>query len=209
MSHTNAPPSTRPGSGSVINQALRDAAEALHRLLESGQAPATTEKLAALLVERFRSGHKVMICGNGGSLCDAMHFAEELTGRFRHDRPPLPALSFSDAGHLSCTANDYGFEHVFSRAVKALGKTGDVLILLSTSGNSENCILAATTAKALGITTAAFLGKDGGRLRDACDIVILVPGETSDRIQELHMLLLHAMVERIELLMFPAASSGI
>ena len=142
-----------------------------------------------------------MICGNGGSLCDATHFAEELTGRFRNDRPPLPAIALSDAGHITCTANDYGFEFVFSRGIEALGKPGDVLILLSTSGNSPNILNAAKAGREKHMWVFGLLGKGGGAVKPLCDECVVVPGETSDRIQELHMLALHTVVEGIERLM--------
>jgi D-sedoheptulose 7-phosphate isomerase len=154
--------------------------------------------LADAVAAAIGAGHKALICGNGGSLCDAAHFAEELTGRFRNDRRPLPAIACSDPGHITCVANDYGFEEVFSRWVRALGQRGDVLIVLSTSGNSENCIRAAAAGKELGLKTCALLGRGGGKLRGTCDIELVVPGETSDRIQELHMLILHAVVESVE-----------
>jgi len=154
---------------------------------------------AALLVECYRQDGKVLICGNGGSLCDAMHFAEEMTGRFRKDRRPLGALALGEAGHLTCVANDYGFEYVFSRGVEALGRRDDVLIALSTSGNSTNILRAAEAAKAKGMRTVALLGKGGGRMRGACDLEVVVPGETADRIQELHMLILHTLVELVEI----------
>lgn len=164
------------------------------------------ETVAAHIAASIRGGGKVMICGNGGSLCDAAHFAEELTGRFRADRPALPAIAIAEPGHLTCTANDYGFEHVFSRAVEALGRPGDVLIVLTTSGNSPNILRAVEAGQRKGMRTAALLGKDGGRLRGLCDDEILAPGATSDRIQELHMLVLHILVERVELLLGHAAS---
>lgn len=161
------------------------------------------EEMAALLHRRFAAGRKVLICGNGGSACDAMHFAEEFTGRFRRDRRPLPAMALADPGHITCTANDYGFEHVFSRPVEAFGQEGDVLIVLSTSGNSANVVRAVEAAKGRGMTTIALLGKDGGRLRGVCDHEVIAPGETADRIQELHMLVLHVLIEGVERLMFP------
>jgi D-sedoheptulose 7-phosphate isomerase len=131
-------------------------------------------------------------------MCDAMHFAEEWSGRFRHDRPPYAAIALSDPAHMSCVANDYGFEHVFSRQVEALGRKGDVLVLLSTSGKSPNIVLAAETAKRVGVSVIGLLGKGGGEVRPLCDVVIHAPGETSDRIQELHMLALHVLIEMVE-----------
>lgn len=156
------------------------------------------DEVAELAVECYRREGKVLVCGNGGSLCDAAHFAEELTGRFRKDRRPLGAIALADAGHLTCVANDYGFEHVFSRGVEALARAGDVLIVLSTSGNSANILRAVEAGRAKQLKTVALLGKGGGKLRDQCDVQIVVPGETADRIQELHMLILHTVVELIE-----------
>lgn len=156
------------------------------------------DEVAALVVECYGREGKVLICGNGGSLCDALHFAEELTGRFRKDRRPLGAIALGEAGHLTCVANDYGFEHVFSRGVEALGRGGDVLIVLSTSGNSANVVRAVEAGRAKGLKTVALLGKGGGKVRGMCDVEIIVPGETADRIQELHMLILHTVVELVE-----------
>lgn len=190
------------GVGGVGRRAAQEAHQVLGLLLADEKALASIDAIAALLAERFRSGAKVLIAGNGGSLCDAVHFAEELTGRFRKDRPALPAIALADAGHITCVGNDYGFEHVFSRAVEALGAKGDVLIGLSTSGNSANVIRAIETAKARGLATVSLLGKGGGKLRGVCDHEIIVAGETADRIQELHMLILHTLVEGVERAMF-------
>jgi D-sedoheptulose 7-phosphate isomerase len=201
---------TTPGPASA---ALRAAAKALDALAADPAATRAIDTLAALLAERFAAGHKALICGNGGSACDAMHFAEELTGRFRADRPPLPAIACTDIGHITCTANDYGFEHIYSRWVQGLGRPGDVLIVLSTSGNSPNIARAAAAGREAGLTTVALLGKSGGSLRGRCDHELIVPGETSDRIQELHMLILHTLVEGVEAIMFghgrPAGSGGV
>lgn len=188
---------------------LADSAGVLASLASDSSTVSSVQHLAELLAQRFSAGNKVLICGNGGSSCDAAHFAEELTGRFRADRVPLPAIACTDAGHITCTANDFGFEHVYERWVRALGKPGDVLILLSTSGNSPNIILAAEAGTQTGMHTVALIGKDGGKLRGACNIQIIVPGETSDRIQELHMLILHALVEGVERIMFPANYPGL
>jgi D-sedoheptulose 7-phosphate isomerase len=187
-----------PSASDRFELALRDARAVLAAL----DADARTRPFVAGLVDRcaaaVRAGGKILVCGNGGSLCDAAHFAEELTGRFRADRPPIPALACADAGHLTCTANDYGFDEVFARWVRALARPGDVVVLLSTSGKSANIVRAAAAAKSAGAVTAALLGKGGGTLRGSCDIELIVAGETSDRIQELHMFLLHAVVEGIE-----------
>jgi D-sedoheptulose 7-phosphate isomerase len=140
----------------------------------------------------------VLICGNGGSLCDASHFAEELSGRFRADRPALAALALSEPGHITCVANDYGFEQVFARGVQALARPGDALVVLSTSGNSPNVLAAIEAANSAGVTTVALLGKGGGKARGRCTLEIVVPGATADRIQEVHKVILHAWVEQIE-----------
>jgi len=188
-----------------LTHAIRDSIALLRRLGDDARAMERAGGIADLLVDAFQSGGKVMICGNGGSACDAAHFAEELTGRFRTDRPPLPALACTDVGHVTCTGNDYGFEYVFSRWVAALGRPGDVLILLSTSGNSPNLLRARDAGAHAGMKTVALLGKTGGELKGRCDHEVLVPGDTSDRIQELHMLLLHALVEHVEAALFPRA----
>ena len=174
--------------------ALAAARAALDAFMADHAAVERIDRIAALLAERFAAGRKVLICGNGGSACDAMHFAEELTGRFKEDRPALPAIACADPGHITCTANDYGFEHVYSRWVQALGRQSDVLILLSTSGNSANLINAAKTGHKARMTTVALLGKGGGKLRESCDHALVMPGATSDRIQELHILVLNILV---------------
>ncbi|MCC6660371.1 MAG: D-sedoheptulose 7-phosphate isomerase [Phycisphaerales bacterium] len=181
---------------------FQDARDALDAVLARPEVIAGVSDAVRRLAACFRAGSKVLACGNGGSACDAAHFAEELTGRFRADRPALPAIACVEPGHLTCVANDYGFDQVFSRWVEALGRPGDVLILLSTSGNSENIVHAAAAARERGLSTVALLGKDGGRLRGVCDLEVVVPGATADRIQELHMLILHVLVEGVEADMF-------
>ena len=161
------------------------------------------EAASLWLSDCFRQGGKVLIAGNGGSLCDAMHFAEELTGQFRQFRPALGAIALADPSHLSCVANDTGFDAVFSRGVEALGREGDILILLTTSGNSQNIVNAAKAAKQKGMKTIAFLGKSGGKLKGVCDLEWIVSGFAfSDRIQEAHMAALHIIVEMIEKQLF-------
>ncbi|MGL5541951.1 MAG: D-sedoheptulose 7-phosphate isomerase, partial [Fusobacteriaceae bacterium] len=162
-----------------------------------------TERVAKALAEVFNKGDKVLICGNGGSNCDAQHFAEEFTGRFRKERRPLPALAISDSSHITCVGNDYGFDYIFSKGVEAFGKPGDMFIGISTSGNSANVIKAVESAKKIGMKTVLLLGKDGGKLRGMCDYEFIVPGETSDRIQEIHMAILHIVIEGVERIMFP------
>ena len=152
-----------------------------------------------ILSASLSQGGKVISCGNGGSMCDAMHFAEELSGRFRNDRKGLAALSISDPSHISCVANDYGYEYVFSRYVEAVGKKGDVLLGISTSGNSENVIEAVNTAKEKGIKTIVLTGKTGGQLADLADLEIRAPqSEYADRAQEIHIKVIHALIDGIE-----------
>lgn len=162
-----------------------------------------TEKVAKELANVFQLGNKVLICGNGGSNCDALHFAEEFTGRFRKDRKALPAISLSDSSHITCVGNDYGFDYIFSRGVEAYGKEGDMFIGISTSGNSTNIIKAVEVAKKMGLKTCVLLGKDGGKLKGMCDYEFIIPGNTSDRIQEIHMMILHIIIEGVEKIMFP------
>lgn len=156
-----------------------------------------------MLVEMFRRGGKVFSCGNGGSLCDAMHFAEELTGRFRSDRVALPAIALADPSHMSCVSNDMGFDSVFSRYVEALGQAGDVLFAISTSGNSGNVLQAIEVAKVKGMKVIGLMGKTGGKMKDLCDVSIVVPWqEHSDRIQEIHIKIIHILIEYIEYSLF-------
>ncbi len=152
-----------------------------------------------ILAHSVLNGGKVMTCGNGGSMCDAMHFAEELTGRYRENRPPLAAIALTDASHISCTANDYGFESIFSRMVDAIGKPEDVLFAISTSGNSGNVLKAAESAKNMGAKVVALTGKDGGKLAALADVEIRVPHFSwSDRIQEIHIKIIHTLIDFIE-----------
>ncbi len=184
-------------------EAIQGARGALGALAEDRAGVERIGIVAAALVECFESGGKALICGNGGSSADAMHFAEELTGRFRSERPALPALACTDPGHITCAANDYGFENVFSRWVEAHGRRGDVLIVLSTSGKSENIVRAVAAWRNAGCRTVALLGKGGGTLAGECDFEWIAAGEESDRIQEVHMVILHTIIEGVERLMYP------
>jgi D-sedoheptulose 7-phosphate isomerase len=151
------------------------------------------------MVNAIQQGHKIISCGNGGSMCDAMHFAEELSGRFRNDRKALPAVSISDASHISCVGNDYGYDFVFSRYLEALGQSGDVLLAISTSGNSKNVLHAITAAKAKGIKVIGLTGKDGGKIAGLCDVEIRAPHSTyADRAQEIHIKVIHSLILHIE-----------
>lgn len=187
---------------SLITNAVEKAIEAQKKLLN---APALTfiESLAQKMADCYLSGHKILIAGNGGSLCDASHFAEELTGQFRKPRKGLPAIALNDPGFITCTGNDFGFDYIFSRGVESLGKPGDLFIGLTTSGNSKNIILAFEKAKKLGLGTVSFLGKKGGSLKGVADLELLIEGfETSDRIQEAHMSAIHIAIEAMEHLLF-------
>jgi len=154
---------------------------------------------AQLMADAINQGGKIISCGNGGSFCDAMHFAEELSGLFREQRPPIPAVAISDPSHITCTANDYGFEHIFSRYIEAFGNKGDVLLAISTSGNSANILNATKAAKKRGMTVIALTGKDGGKLAKSVDLEIRVAHQGyADRIQEVHIKIIHSLIFMIE-----------
>ncbi len=154
---------------------------------------------AEIMIESITNGGKIISCGNGGSMCDAMHFAEELSGRFRDNRRALPAISISDPAHLSCVGNDYGYEYVFSRYIEALGKKGDVLLAISTSGNSKNIVEAIRAAKESGMKVVGLTGKDGGLMSAICDIEIRSPfSDYADRTQEIHIKVIHSLIHCIE-----------
>lgn len=187
-----------PSTPERVRASLTNAQGDLAAFLADERAVARVASVSAVLATILRTGGRILAVGNGGSACDAMHFAEELTGRFRADRRPLSALACTDAGHITCTANDYGFEHIFSRWVLAHGRPGDALVVLSTSGNSRNILRAVEAAGSIDMTRVALLGKGGGVLTGLCEHQWIVPGATSDRIQEIHMLILHTLVEGIE-----------
>lgn len=152
-----------------------------------------------LMVSAINSGNKIISCGNGGSMCDAMHFAEELTGRYRDDRRAIPALSISDPSHISCVGNDYGYEFIFSRYLEAIGQNGDVLLAISTSGNSKNVLRAIEVAKAKGMRIVGLTGKDGGQMAGLCDVEIRAPfSNYADRAQEIHIKVIHTLIDFIE-----------
>ena len=181
----------------------KEAIRLMENLCESESTLGQIEIIADLISGCFDGGGKVLICGNGGSGCDAQHFAEEFTGRFRKDRRALPVIALMDPAHITCVANDFGYGEIFSRSVAAFGRKGDILIGLSTSGNSANVKEAILKAKEIGMTTIAFLGRDGGHTKGLSNYEIIVPGVFSDRIQEVHMFVLHILVELVERRLFP------
>ena len=185
-----------------IDQGLDDAIALATWLRDAERATGAIAAIATHLAGVLSAGGRVLTCGNGGSLCDAMHFAEEMSGRFRDDRPALAVQSMADPTHMTCVANDYGFEKVFSRGVEAWGKAGDALVVFSTSGKSPNLIAAVEAARQRGLSVVGLLGRDGGALKSACDHVIVVPGTTSDRIQEVHIKIVHLLIELIEKKLF-------
>ncbi|CEO38329.1 D-sedoheptulose 7-phosphate isomerase [Photobacterium kishitanii] len=183
----------------LIRSELTDAADVLNRFLNDDKNLADIEAAAKLLADSFKQGGKVLSCGNGGSHCDAMHFAEELTGRYRDDRPGYPGIAISDPSHLSCVSNDFGYEYVFSRYLEAVGSKGDVLFGLSTSGNSANILKAIEAAQAKGMKTIALTGKDGGKMAGLADVEIRVPHfGYADRIQEIHIKIIHILIMLVE-----------
>ena len=187
----------------AIRNSLSEGRGVLERFSTDEMNLAAIGEMARLVASAFRSGNKVLACGNGGSACDAIHFAEEFTGRYRKDRKALPAIALVDSAHLTCVGNDYGFDEVFARGVSAYGQPGDVLLAISTSGNSRNVIRAVEEAKKQGMSVLLFLGREGGALRGRGDAEIVVTGINSDRIQEIHMIVLHIVIECVERDMFP------
>ncbi|GAB3315026.1 D-sedoheptulose 7-phosphate isomerase [Hymenobacter humi] len=183
----------------LIRAELTEAHTVLDRFLTNPANLTRIAEAAELFSQSLRNGGKILTCGNGGSLCDAQHFAEELSGRYRQDRRALAAIALTDASHMTCVANDYGFEFVFSRFVEALGRPGDVLLAISTSGNSPNVLRAAEAAKAAGMLVVSLTGKDGGQLAGLSDVEIRVPHfGFADRIQEIHIKVIHILILLIE-----------
>jgi len=185
-----------------IERSIKESIATLSFLL-SPHSTLFIQNVASLLAKTFHEGNKLLIAGNGGSLCDGVHFAEELTGYFREKRPALPAIVLSEPGHITCVSNDFGFDSIFARGIEAFGKPGDVFLGLSTSGNSPNIILAMEEARQRNLHTIALLGKNGGQLNGQADHQLIIPHHrASDRIQEAHMTVLHIIVETIERLLF-------
>ena len=183
----------------LIVKELTEAQEVLNSFLNDDQNIDRITAAANLMAGAINHGGKILSCGNGGSHCDAMHFAEELTGRYRENRKALPAIAISDPSHISCVSNDFGYDFVFSRYIEGLGKKGDVVLGLSTSGNSQNIINAFESAKKVGMKTVGLTGKNGGKLAELCDVEIRVPHQGyADRIQEIHIKVIHILMLLIE-----------
>lgn len=183
----------------IITQELTEAQQVLNAFLADPQHTASIEAAATLMADAIKAGNKIISCGNGGSHCDAMHFAEELSGRYRNERRSLAAIAISDVSHISCVSNDYGYEFIFSRFIEGLGNEGDVLLGISTSGNSANVIRAVEAAKAKGMKVILLSGKDGGKLAGQADVEVRVPHfGYADRIQEIHIKVIHIFILLIE-----------
>ncbi|WP_423147619.1 D-sedoheptulose 7-phosphate isomerase [Rubrolithibacter danxiaensis] len=183
----------------TIKAHFEEAYRVLADFLQSDENFAKIELAGNLLVDAIKKDCKIISCGNGGSMCDAMHFAEELSGRYRDNRPALPAISISDPSHISCVGNDYGYPFVFSRMIEAIGKEGDVLLAISTSGNSENVINAIEAARKKGIKIIGLTGKDGGKMASLCDVEIRAPKSNyADRAQEIHIKVIHSLIDFVE-----------
>jgi D-sedoheptulose 7-phosphate isomerase len=178
---------------------FNEAHQVLTKFIANSANITAIEEAATIMITAIKNGNKIISCGNGGSMCDAMHFAEELTGKFRNNRPAIPAIAISDASFISCAANDYGYDQVFSRYVEGLGKSGDVLLAISTSGNSPNVLNAANTAINMGMKVVALTGKTGGELAKKSSVEIRVAdGNFSDRVQEIHIKVIHTFIHLIE-----------
>lgn len=183
----------------TIRDELTQAIDVLTNFVTNDENLKKIQQAAVLIADSFKQGGKVLSCGNGGSHCDAMHFAEELTGRFRDNRPSYPAIAISDVSHISCVGNDYGFDYIFSRYVEGVGQKGDVLLGISTSGNSANVLKAIEAAKQKGMKVITLTGKDGGKMNGLADVDIRVPHfGYADRVQEIHIKVIHILILLIE-----------
>ncbi len=183
----------------LIKENFTEALEILQKFLGDEENIQKVSSAAEMMLSSLKKGGKIISCGNGGSMCDAMHFAEELTGRFREDRNAIAAVSISDPSHISCVANDYGFEYVFSRYVDAIGQENDVLLAISTSGNSKNVLRAIESAKKKNMKVVGLTGKDGGSMASLCDVEIRAPkSKYADRVQEIHIKVIHSLIQSIE-----------
>ncbi|MCL2657157.1 MAG: D-sedoheptulose 7-phosphate isomerase [Betaproteobacteria bacterium] len=186
-------------SEQIVAEHFSEALALLRQVASDAAFHASVAQAANLFVASFKAGGKAIACGNGGSHCDAMHFAEELSGRFRDGRPALPAMAVSNPAHITCVANDYGFEQIFARHVEAFGRAGDVLLAISTSGKSPNVLAAVKVARERGMRVVALAGRDGGELARIADVAIVVPHfGYADRIQEIHIKVIHTLIDLIE-----------
>lgn len=178
---------------------FQEAMQTLQRFMADAEQMNNIERAAQAMIQAIQNDGKILSCGNGGSHCDAMHFAEELTGRYRDNRPGIAAIAISDVSHISCVGNDYGYDQIFSRYVEAVGRKGDVLLAISTSGNSANVVKAIESAKQKGITVVGLTGKDGGKMAGMVDIEIRAPhAPFADRAQEIHIKVIHSLIDSIE-----------
>lgn len=181
-----------------IKSSLAESQTTLEKFINSSENVVLIENAIDQFVKTINLDGRILACGNGGSMCDSMHFVEELTGRYRKDRDPICAISMGDPSHITCVANDYGYEYIFSRHVQAWGREGDTLLAISTSGNSQNVINAVEVAKKKGMKVIGLLGKSGGKLKEMVDVPIVVESNITDRIQEIHIKLIHIFIEGIE-----------
>ena len=178
---------------------FQEAMQTLQRFMEDAEQMNNIDRAAQAMIQAIKTEGKILSCGNGGSHCDAMHFAEELTGRYRDNRPSIAAIAISDVSHISCVGNDYGYDQIFSRYIEAVGRKGDVLLAISTSGNSANVVKAIEAAKAKGMTVVGLTGKDGGKMVSSVDIEIRAPhAPFADRAQEIHIKVIHSLIDSIE-----------
>ncbi len=190
-------------SHQIIKSHFEEAKNVLAEFLSDERNFTNIEQAGLLIIDAIKKQKKVISCGNGGSMCDAMHFAEELSGRYRDDRPALPAIAIADASHITCVGNDYGFDQIFSRYIQALGNEGDILLAISTSGNSANILNAIASAKAKGMKIIGLTGKEGGKMASLCDVEIRAPfSKFSDRTQEIHIKVIHSLIDFIEQKLF-------
>jgi D-sedoheptulose 7-phosphate isomerase len=193
----------------TVRNALAEAAATLERLYGDETALAAIVRAGHLLADAFAAGGRAYACGNGGSMCDAMHFAEELTGRFRDNRPGYAAMAISDPGHLSCVGNDYGYDEVFARFVEAHGRAGDVLLAISTSGTSRNVVAAVRAARRLGMHVIGLTGRAATPVAELSDVAVVTPaGRYADRVQELHIKVIHILIELVERRLAPDNYKG-
>lgn len=186
-----------------IKESLEQSANVLNTFISNANNIEVIKSATDEMVKTFNSEGRIYSCGNGGSMCDAMHFAEELTGRYRKDRRALGATAICEPGHLTCVANDFGYDHVFSKYIEGHGRKGDFLLAISTSGNSANVIKAVEMAQSKGMKVLGLLGKDGGKLKDTVDYPLIVDCPITDRIQEVHIKVIHILIEGIERQLFP------